>query len=129
MRALALALLAAPAAAQGVPAVEALLDRALAEQRVVLTCTSLALDTHALVREAWTRTVARTAAALRDGGYDGPAVERFLERAAYAALMPAEGATFAEVTALCHADPDWFRRFQNFDYAVLPGDLDDLLAE
>ncbi len=95
--------LAAPAAADPLPEVEAVLDRAVAEQRLLLTCETLHAEPIALMAEQWAVAVSDTVAALTAGGYDAEAVRAFEERAAPEALQPDPDATFLAVRDACWA--------------------------
>jgi len=100
--------LAAPVTAQDRSAqAQALIDAALAEHRVFLTCSSLEPATHAVIRQDWERMAADSDAILAQLGF--PLLFRLAFRAASRseALMPPDDTPFAKVRALCDANPDW----------------------
>ena len=120
-----LVVLAAPAAADSLPEVEAALDRAIADQRLLFTCETLDREALAFLAEQWAVAVSETVAALTAGGYDAEAVRAFEARAEPEALQPAPDATFLEVRDACWAaakdvEALRFRWSQTFSISELP---------
>jgi hypothetical protein len=123
-----LALLAAPALAEPIPEVEAALDGALEEQRLLAACFGLDRGVQEVRAEQWSVEVAETVAALEAGGYDAGAIARFREQADPAALAPAPEETFLEVRDRCWARAEEVRALrtrwsQTFRTSALPGSL------
>lgn len=121
--ALALLLLATPAAAQviptGTPAADILLSQAIAEQRLFHTCSALDPQTHALVTDQWRQDAAAAAAILAENQVAPEAIAAFTEAASAETLLPGPETPWAEVKGLCDTHPDWQTRLAQFDFIVL----------
>ena len=114
--ALAIIALATSVAAQivptGSPAADILLTRALADQRVFLTCSSLDPKTHAQALAAWQRDVTDAVAILAANATPAEAISAFEAAARPQTLLPAADTPFAEVRQLCENNPDWHTAYQ-----------------
>lgn len=120
---LALALLAAPAAAQVAPtssaAADILLSQAIAEHRVFLTCSALDTPTHARILADWQADIASAQAILSASATLPEAITAFAKAADPAALMPAPDAPWEDVQALCATHPDWRETYDRRDFVIL----------
>jgi hypothetical protein len=122
-QALALTILPTLATAQilptGSPAADILLTRALAEQRVFLTCSALDAAPHGFIVAGWEKDAAAAVAILAEHGVAPEAVAAFTAAAQVAALMLAEGVPFSDAKALCDANADWAERYGRLDFIIL----------
>jgi hypothetical protein len=125
--ALALALSAVPAAADDA-AVAAVLDQAMNEWRVILTCSSLIPDDGGRLLGFWQDDVAETLSVIAAAGAQPDNLASFTASALPGSLLPAPDTPWGEVVAFCQADPDWYTRFQRFDIVILPRDVEEALA-
>jgi hypothetical protein len=105
------------------------LDKALDEWRVFLTCTMLDPGAHAMALDGWAGTVERTGAFLRDSGLSDATIDAFAARARPEALMPPDDTPVAEVQAFCGAHPEWRRQLDTFGFTMLPEALEEAIAE
>ncbi len=123
-------LLALPAAAQDPAArVAAILDTAMTEARVQLTCTSLERESHAVLTENWQTSVAETLQFLATRGVAPANLAAFTASALPGALLPAPDTPFSEVKAFCDSHPDWLRDLRAFRGTFLPGDVKKVFDE
>ena len=126
-RAAALAMLAllpaAPTSAQiiptGTPAADILLSRALADQQMFLTCSSLDAETHALIVQGWQQDSAAAASVLAANTVPADAIAAFTTAAALDSLLPAPDTPYTQVRQFCDANPDWATRWGKQDFTVL----------
>lgn len=105
----------------------ALIDAAIAENRVFVTCNSLlALESSPMV-ELWDR-MARASLAVLAGH---PGTESLSQTLAATlepdAMLPAMNTPFGQVRATCVTDnPNWIIRLRNFDFIRLDEELEAL---
>ena len=118
--------LATPAASDDA-VVAALLDRAMAEQRVYQTCTALIPDGSFDAEAWWQEKVTETLAAIEAAGATPANLAAFTASAAPGALKPAPDTPWSEVLAFCSADPDWYSNWQRFNIVILPGAVEAAL--
>ncbi|MDF0602299.1 hypothetical protein P1J78_16280 [Psychromarinibacter sp. C21-152] len=126
------AALAAPVHAQETDLaarVEAAIDARLAEQRVVLTCSSTFPQTHEFLLEAWQEEIDRTLDVLQETALPGILRIHLRDDAAPEAVMLPDDTPFGEVRAFCASHPDWERELRLMRYAPLFDNIPDLLAE
>jgi hypothetical protein len=128
--ALAALICASPVAAQDrVARITPVLDRALAEWRVFLTCTALDPQAHAMVVDGWSGMVETTGTYLRERGLSGASLDDFPARAEPDALMLPGDTPFAEVRAFCEDHPGWRGQLETFGFILMPDALEEALAE
>jgi hypothetical protein len=105
-----------------------IIDTAMQETRVFLTCTALEQGSNDLIRKNWQETVAKTLSFLADDGVTPPNLAAFTASALPGGLMPAPDTPFSEVIAFCNANPDWIRKLQRLDVIRLPDALEKASA-
>ena len=114
---------AGPAPAQivptGTPAADILLSRALAEQRVFLTCSALDAQSHGFIVKGWEREVAAALATLTANNVPPEAIAAFTEAARLQNLLPAPDTPFSEVQQFCAATPDWQTTYARLEWTIL----------
>lgn len=111
------ALLAAPPALAGgsLEQIEPRLARAIEENKVFLTCTSLDPAMFESAQRYWSRMVARTRAQLQAKRATAEELAAFDRRTAVSALVPADR-PLSEAVVLCHRHSEWFKRYGRFDF-------------
>ncbi len=118
-----LLLLPLPAQAQilstGTPAADILLSRALADQQMFLTCSSLDGETHARIVQGWQQDSTAAASVLAANTVPADAIAAFTSAAALESLLPAPGTPYSEIKQFCDAYPDWPTRWSGLDFTVL----------
>ena len=123
--------LALPASAQiiptGSPAVDILLARALADQRVFLTCTALAAETHEAALDLWQADVTATVALLGEKAVAPDVITAFTAAADPATLALPADTPFAAVADYCRAQADWLTRWTSRDFTQLARALPGVL--
>jgi hypothetical protein len=121
--------LALPAAAEDKAALYGqILDTAMQDMRVFITCTVLERESNDFMLKGWQETVAETLTFLAEEGVTPPNLAAFKASAQPDALVPAPDTPISEVIAFCDANPDWIRKLQNFDYTRLPYALEQATA-
>lgn len=95
--------------------IEPRLARAIEENRVFLTCTSLDPAAFESAQRYWMRMVARARAQLEAKRASAEDLAAFDRRTAVSALVPADR-PLSEAIALCRAHSDWFKRYGRFDF-------------
>lgn len=117
----ALALLTAPASAQATleqrAAFERVLQTAIDEHRVFLTCGALDAETSQMIEKTWREMVSDTIPILQRAGYTPAEVIAFADRTEARNLVDAE-ARYAEIVAFCRAH-DWRRNLSTFRVVLL----------
>lgn len=112
-----------PAAAQiiptGTPAADILLARALADQQMLFTCSSLDAETHAAVVLGWRQDASAASAILAANNVPADAIATFTTAAAPENLLPAPDTPYSEVKQFCDAYPDWPARWEKQDFVPL----------
>jgi hypothetical protein len=103
----------------GTPAADILLSRALSEQRIFLTCSSLDGYAHPLTLQGWAREVAAATKTLTENNVPPEAIAAFTKAAQVANLMPAPDTPFSEVKELCEAYPDWQADYARLSFTIL----------
>lgn len=120
-------LLATPASAQiiptGTPAADILLSKAIAEQRVLHTCSAFDAVAHRSIVDLWAMDVNLATEILAANAVPPEAIAAFTAAAAPEALMPAPETPFEDVKQLCDSHPDWQGRIARFDVIILANDL------
>ncbi len=121
LAAAAIVLLAAPAAAQDdrKAAINALLDKAIAEHTIFLNCTATDPDGSEFVARGWQSDVLAAVAALAEAGFSSDEIAAFTTRASIDALMMKDR-PFGEVIEFCNTNGPWMRQFYEMRYVVLP---------
>jgi hypothetical protein len=91
------------------------LDKTLAEWTVYVSCTALDPQTQAFLGQAWSDSMAKTDALLKEKGVDAGSIKSVKER--LAGLKPAmtKDAPAAELIAYCHAQGDWLGKLNRFE--------------
>jgi hypothetical protein len=121
--------LAFPAAAEDKAALYGqILDTAMQDMRVFITCTVLEKESNEFLRKDWQENVAKTLAFLTEEGVTPPNLAAFTTSAKPEALLPAPETPISDVIAFCDANPNWIRKLQNFDYTRLPYALEQATA-
>lgn len=124
---LAALLLPLPALAQviptGTPAADILLSRAIADQRVFLTCTALDTENHQTALDFWQQDVAAAVTILTAHNVPPKAITAFTTAAQPENLLPAEDTSFAEVQHFCAAQDQWFQHWSRRDFTELAAQL------
>ncbi|MCB6178533.1 hypothetical protein LHP98_10360 [Rhodobacter sp. Har01] len=96
------------------------LDRAMTEFRVFLTCTALEPSAQASVRDIWKKQVTETLAVLANNGVSPPNLVAFTASALPGSLTLPPDTPFSEVIAFCAEDPDWMQRLVRLEFTRLP---------
>jgi hypothetical protein len=107
----------------GSPAADIVLSRALADQRVFLTCTALDPDNHRIARDFWQADVAAAVTVLTENAVPPEAIAAFTAAADPAALALPPDTPFAEVADFCQAQAKWFLRWNRRDFTELARQL------
>jgi hypothetical protein len=128
---LALILLSAGSAVAQDPntAIAAILDTALAEQQVFLTCTATSLKTHVFLRDAWARDVADGLQILADAGYPTDRIDAFTIAAMPENIILPATTPFGEVVAFCDANQGFERGVTTLTYTILRHALPKVIPE
>ena len=128
-----LCLLPAPILAQGLiepseaysAAVTELLDKAIAEHTLFLTCAMTEPQNYQLILGNWTDSVIATGAKLAMIGFDASYINDFTNRASVGNMVDTDR-PFSEVIKLCNGDVDWLQQTYTINYILLPGAIDSV---
>lgn len=93
------------------------LARAIEENRVFLTCTSVDAGAFAAAERYWKRMVERARASLVAATASDEELAEFDKRTAVSALLR-EDRPFGEAIALCRNHAEWFRRYGKHDFVT-----------
>lgn len=112
---------AAVAAQERDARITALLDQAIAEQRVTLSCSTIEADTHSGALAIWRNVVEESLALLEQGAVPAETRRAFAAAARPEVLILPDDTPFAEVRAFCDAHPEWMTDMGRFEaYSLLP---------
>ncbi len=100
-----------------------ILDTAMRDMRVFLTCTVLEKESNDFMLKDWQKTVAKTLVFLTEEGVTPPNLAAFTASAQPDALVPAPDTPISGVIAFCNANTDWIRKLHRRDYTQLPDAL------
>lgn len=110
-------LLATPALAGPLERIEPRLAKAIAENRVFMTCTSLDVVAAEATRRHWSRMVARARTHLVAQHASPEELAAFDTRTAVAALVD-EDQPLVEAVALCRDHAEWFNRYGHHEFVA-----------
>jgi hypothetical protein len=126
-------LLPVPVLAQGliVPgeaysaAVTKLLDEAIAEHTLFLTCAATERQNYQMLLDGWNEAVIATGVKLAMIGFDVVYINDFANRASVGNMLDFDR-PFSDVVAYCNGDTDWLEQTYTVKYILLPNAIDSV---
>jgi hypothetical protein len=91
------------------------LDKTLAEWTALVSCTALDPQTQAVLGQAWSESMAKTDALLKEKGVDAGSIKSVKERLAGLKPVMTKDAPAAELITYCHAQGDWLGNLNRFE--------------
>ena len=98
--------------------INTVIDKAVAEWTVLLTCTALDPPSHDFLLKSWEETKAKSAALMKAKAVDAGKIDVYLAR--LSALSPAvkDESPATELMKYCHAHPEWQKQMGTLEFTV-----------
>ena len=101
--------------------INAMIDKAVVEWTLLVTCTALDSGNHDFLVAKWEQTKSRSKSLMQEKHIDNRKIEEYLTRMGKLAPSIKSEAPAADLMAYCHAHPEWERLIRGFKF-IIPHD-------